>query len=134
MTAGADTTTGLGRRRGGFVASYARHLQQIPEPPETFIKRELPPEVQELFDRLCANDVIHRVEYDRDVQVHRWRLDERVVDSLDQITTSPTPGSRVTPCCHYSGFENPRDGGYRCGFCGGEFDEFHVVEEVIDDE
>ena len=133
MTAGADTTSGLGRGRGAFVASYARHLQEIPNPPETFIQRELPPQVQNLFDRLWANDFIHRVEYDTDEEVHRWRLDERVADAVERIGTSPTPGTRVTPCCAYRGFSNVRDGGFRCGFCDEEFDDFHIVEEAANE-
>ena len=125
--------SGLDRVRAPFVATYARHLEQIPEPPETFIQRELPPEVRDLFDRLRENDLIHRVEFDTDEQVHRWRLDESVANALDRIAKPPSPGTRVTPCCAYRGFSNLRDGGFCCGLCDEEFDDFHVVEEVSDE-
>jgi len=134
MTAGADTSTGVGRHRGGFIAAHARRLEQIPEPPETFLQRELPSEARDIFARLRENDFVHRVEYDQDEEVYRWRLDTRVAAALDQITTTPQPGTRVTPCCGYRGFSNLRDGGFECGFCGEEFDDFHVVGEVADDE
>ena len=132
MTADTHTASGLDRGRAPFVATYARHLQEIPEPPETFIQRELPPEARELFDRLRANDLIHRVEYDTDEDVHRWRLDENVANALDRVAKPLSPGTRVTPCCAYRGFSNVRDGGFRCGFCDEEFDDFHVVEEAAD--
>jgi hypothetical protein len=133
MSTDATKQAGLGRITP-LVDTYSAHLQAIPAPPETFLKRDLPPETQELFDRLRENDVITRQGKDPDANVYRWRLDARVAAAADRFDDPPAPGTRVTPCCHYKGFANLRDGGFECGLCGEEFDDFHIVEEVADGE
>jgi len=128
------TTSGAGRRGGQFVATHARQLKPLPEPPETFLKRDLPERTQALFDRLTANDYLDRVGTDEAGEVYRWRVPRPLYDAIQRFADSPSPGQRVSPCCRYRGFSNLRDGGFECGLCGGEFDDFHIVEEGESDE
>ncbi|WP_435175716.1 hypothetical protein [Halorussus sp. AFM4] len=130
-----DTSTGISMQLTPLVYTYSTHLQTIPNPPETFLMRDLPETLQGgLFDRLRENDIIERVEKDTDAGVYRWRLNPTVADALDRFEKPAEPGTRVTPCCGYRGFSNLRNGGFECGLCKQEFDDFDVVEEVVDAE
>jgi hypothetical protein len=124
--------SGLHRSTTQLVCSYLRRVQLIPGPEETFLQRDLPPETREMFDRFRENELFEQVEYDEDAEAHRWRLRPAVHDAIQRFSSPRQAGGRVSPCCHFEGFANLRDGGFECGLCGDEFDDFAVVEEVAD--
>ena len=137
MSTGPNTfsgVSGLHRTTTQLVRSYLRRVESIPGPEETFIKRDLPPEAAEMFDRFRENSMFHRVEYDEDAEAYRWQLRPAVDDARQRFSTTEEHGDRVTPCCLYRGFSNLRHGGFECGCCGEEFDDFTIVEEAADGE
>lgn len=127
---GRDKTTGISSRTAQIVQSHLHAAQQLPEPPETFYRRDLPSEAKDVFDKFWRNDVVERVGLDPDSRkTHKWQVKPKVAEAIDRFSTSERSSGRVTPCCHVDGFRNLRDGGYECTRCDGEFSEFETMGE-----
>ncbi len=115
-----------------FVRKHARALSVLPEPPETFMKRDLPPETADLFEKLAEKELIEQTgrndsaEMPRDA--YRWRVKAPVSRRIQKHADPPT-GTPLTPCCLHTGFSNLRDGDFECRLCNGEFSEFTTITE-----
>lgn len=121
-----------------FVRKHARALATLPEPPETFMKRDLSPGVQDLFEKLASGEFLEQVERNDSPETprdaYRWRVREHVYKAIQHYHEPLPKGVNLTPCCFHTGFSNLRDGDFECQLCKQEFSEFVTVEEDADEQ
>lgn len=121
MSSVRDATGKVGNAEA--IRPYADLIAALPEPPETFVRREMPGgNHREALQRLIRVGAIRevereRVEYDGDTspsfrwvyRVERWAYET----ATDQVANRDAP----MPCGH-SGIRNLGDGEYACAYDG----------------
>jgi hypothetical protein len=108
-------TTWLGTTRS---TSHADLLVSLPEPPETFIRRDVPDSHHDVLQALCHRGAIEQVRrvkitYESDTSPS-WRYRYRVAPWAYRLAVAQVRGRDAPMPCGHAGIRNLGDGEYTC--------------------